>query len=256
MLRTLWQNLNKYQRIGLIVIIQVIIISILAGALNMALQPKRHVELNNDSSNDILANIPDYKKRLYEEELWRIINQNVDDVDKNVIDDVIVREGSYEEEAGDKDGVVGARFIIDIDSIQQTYIVYMAWSNLPDETPPIIDCPSMNESKYPESICRGTYRNTLSLSLYLPYTIPAPQNNGAWDVYIEGDEYDRKIYVAVEDCNSDQLIQKAQNYLDTIPTDLSDYTIEYEITSPDGGYFTNLSDSEIEAVNKRCNYAS
>lgn len=254
--KSLTQNLSKKQKVVIVVLMQIILVIILASIVVVnTSQPRNHIStVDND---DILKNIPSKEIELYEQGLWSIIEETVDGADKSMIKDAVIREGSYidetDENQNDSSGSHQVSFIVDIDSIQQSYKVVLGWSR-DQYNPPIIDCLPASEAKYPDSICYGTYRNTHDLSLYFPYTIYAPQSNGANDVLITGEEYEHWIKVDITNCRPDELKKQAQDYLDSLPIDLTQYNIEYEISDPDGGYFDGLSESEFDAANKRCGY--
>ncbi len=254
MFKTVWQNLTRAQKIGLVVLIQTIFIITIISVATFFLQDKDHIVVSDNDNQ--LKSVPAEEIQLYEKALWEIISNNVDNVDESVIKDAVVREDSYIEEIDEENHTVNASFLVDIDSIQQTYVVNLAWISKPTIEPitPIIDCPTVENNKYPNSYCKGTYRDTNDLSIYLPYTIPAEHDENVWDVQITEDEESKKINVYIENCRPDELKKKAQEYLNSIPADLSNYIIEYYIEEPDGGYFGNLNKTEIQALNERCGW--
>lgn len=240
-IKTFWTNLEKWQRITVVVVFQAIFILIITATLNFFISSDRnHIDVI-DNSNQI-ANMPNAAKDVYEDALWEIIKTNVDDVDKNVIKDVQVRDGSYKEETVNDDGVVQAGFIVDIDSIKQTYRVVISWDkNGSNVMEAIVDCPVVGESKYPESFCKGTYRGTDDLSLYLPYAVypggivdpNTTITSTAPNYRITGDEDSKVIDVLISYCDADKYKKEALNYLESIPIDLSKYKINYIVNSID-----------------------
>lgn len=232
MIRTFWQNLSKIQKIGVIVFLQILVIIIIAAVLNGSLREKNHVEVRDDSGQTI--RFSSEQKREYEDALWDVISNTVDGADKSVVQDAVVREGSYKEEVIEANDSVQASFLVDIDSIQMTYKVVVGWfDNGSKMTTPIIDCPMPSESKYPNSVCQGTYRSVFDLSMFLPYTIESQYEDGAPDVYIDGDEENKTINVMVSVCDPEANKKKAMDYLNTTSINLSEYDIEYEINSID-----------------------
>ena len=229
MFKTLINNLSKTQKICLLVALQIIVIVILASLVQSFTAEKSHVEIENNA--EISAEIPDNAERFIKDNIWQLIKDKVADVDKNNID-VVIREGTYNEIYTD-DGVQ-ATFIVDIDSLKQSYRVSTGWSEDGSTVyEVIVNCPRADEMKYPETICYGAYNDSYSLDLYLPYSIYPEEGDEeevvAPDVYINGDE-DRKIIdVMVSKCDVDSFKKKATDYLKTLPIDLNDYTINYEI---------------------------
>lgn len=253
-IKILWTNLEKWQRVVAVVILQGIFILIIAATLNFVINSNRNrIDIIDDS--DQTASMPVAAKDSYEDALWNIIKNNVDNVGRSVIKDARIRDGSYKEETVNDDGVVQASFIVDIDSIKQTYRVVISWDkNGSNVTEAIVDCPAVSESKYPDSFCRGTYRDTDDLSLYLPYFISAPHDSEVVDVSIDGDESEHKIYVDVANCQPERLKQKAMEYLKSTPIDLSKYEIVYDVYNLEYPYFDEekLSESEINDLMMRC----
>ncbi len=238
MFQTLRQNLTKNQKIGIIVIIQIIIIMLIVVWVNIAIQPKAHVEVVNENE----TNIPDSNWRGLENELWNLIQNNVSDVTQSDVDDVVIRDGTYEETTNND--ITTARFLIDIDSLKQTYSVVISWSNSVELYDALsIDCPPIDQMKYPETVCYGMYNNTYSLDLYLPHAVyPEGYNPNADDAYplapnyiIHGDEDTKTIDIEVSACDPDKFKGEALEYLSTTPINLSDYTVNYNINNTDTG---------------------
>ena len=236
-LRNLLQNLSHGQKIVILIVLQVIFIIMIVSIVNSIIsKPRDHVATLDD--NGILKDIPRAELDLYEQELWKVIEATDNSLDKSIIKDAVVREGSYTEEKreiGDKGEISHqVSFIIDIDSIQQSYKVILGWSKN-DLTTPIIDCLPVSEAKYPNSFCQGTYRNSNSLALYLPYQIESPYKAEydfvGPDVYIDGDESTHVITVWLTPCNNrEENKEKANEYIKTIPN-YEEYQIEYIINS-------------------------
>ena len=232
MLKTIWQNLSKIQKIGSIIILQALVILLVASILKSTLRPRDHIEV--DDGAEILSNMPSAERELYENELWNVIIAHTEGLDNSIVKEAIIREDSYTEEIDSENGVSKVSFLIDIDSIRQTYKVYAGWTkNEPFTVSPVIECVSVKESKYPDSICFGTYNNTYSLDLYLPWKIESPYKNeysyAVPEVYIDGDEINHTITAYIVPCNNlEENKKKANNYIQTIPGH-DNYKIEYVV---------------------------
>ena len=230
-LRTFWTNLEKWQKIVAIVTLQGAIILIIAATLGWVINSKKdHIEIIDESNQT--ASMPRSVKESYEDSLWQNIEDYVGDVDSNIIRDVQIRDGSYEEMEVNGDGVIQAKFIVDIDSIQQTYRVTISWANDgSDVMETIIDCPTPDENKYPDSFCQGTYRNTDSLSLYLPHGDYSRNEDGLSSFYsIGGDESTNTLNIMLS-CDVEQSKKEALNYLDSLPIDFSGYNLIFEVVT-------------------------
>ncbi len=227
---TFWQNLNNMQRIVVVIIAQILFVMIIITIINSVFQEKQHV-FSTDNTGQT-SQVPEEEKRAYEDALWEVISQHVEGVDKNIIDDAVVREDSYKEEYDEESGATQASFIIDIDSIKQSYKIIIGWDSNGTATP-IIDCLPISEAKYPDSVCYGTYRNSNDLSLYLPYSTEEPDEGLSPDLIIRGNEYDHTITITLTLCNTEENKKKAMDYLNSTPIKLSEYQMIYDINSID-----------------------
>lgn len=197
-------------------------------------KPKNRIDTSDDDG--ILKDIPKAEVELYEQELWKVISATDKNIDKSIINDVVVREKSYKEDirtVGDSGSVSHqVSFIVDIDSIKQSYQIVLNWEKDFYDTP-IIDCLPISEAKYPDSFCQGTYRDSYDLTLYLPYQIDSPFKDefdyAGPEVSIIGDESTRIITVSLAPCNNiEENKKKANAYLQTIPN-IEEYQINYTV---------------------------
>lgn len=233
MFRTFWNNLTQIQRVSVVVVAQLLVIVVLVLLVQSFTMEKTHVEIENVSNSDM--EIPKKAEDYISENIWYIIKSRVADVTKNDINDVTIREGTYEAIEND-DGTVSASFIVDIDSLKQTFTVRTGWSKNGNEVyETIVDCPPVDQMKYPETICYGAYHNTYSLDLYLPYAVYPEKYDDedadpvAPNYMITGDESTRTLDIMVSMCNVEKFKEEAWNYLKTVPIDFSNYEINYEI---------------------------
>lgn len=231
MFKNLIQNLTKNQKIGIAVILQVIVIVFIVACVQWAIQPETHVEVINENDTAI----PDDRWAGVKNEVWYLVKNNVADVSQSAIDDAVIREGTYEETTNND--ITTATFLLDIDSLKQTYAITVSWSDkevLSDYVK--VDCPPQSKMKYPETVCYGMYNNTYSLSLYLPYGVSpddAEDDMAAPYYYITGDEDEKTINVMVSVCNVEKYKKEAMDYLESTPLNLEKYTINYETNNID-----------------------
>ena len=169
------------RRVWLIVLVVLCAIGVLAllGVLIWNLVPKDYdkvrienreaaAEISNDEMND-------FKKEL----LALLRNNGIVDGD-TVIDDVAIRDGSVASSVNvDNDGGYWKEttFIVDIDSIKQTYVVKMVDSD--EEITGMktqLYCPKLSETKYPASECKDIYwahgEMSRAKNNYLEYNLP------------------------------------------------------------------------------------
>ena len=230
MLRTFWNNLSKAQKIGFLTLVQLFVVVILVLLVQSFMKEKAYVEMENQSVSEY--NIPKNAEEFIAENIWSIVSSKVADVSSNDIKDVVIREGTYKE-TQNEDGTVSASFIVDIDSLKQTFTVGVGWSKDGKTVyEPIIDCPPLALMKYPETVCYGAYHNTYSLDLYLPHLVYPEGRDGssptAPNYMITGDQDSRFLKIMVSICDVEKFKKEAWDYLNTIPIDFSNYTVEYE----------------------------
>lgn len=222
MFKNLLDNLTKTQKIAALVVGQALIIVILVLVIQSFTKEKEHVVI--EDSGIAGSNMPEEAESFVADNIWEVIKNNVIDNTQSRVDDVVIREGTYEEEILD-DGTVQATFIVDIDSLKQSYTVSTGWSKDGKTVyEVIVNCPPISKMKYPETVCEGMYNNTYSLDTYLPYEF----EDGFGYLYIESGEYPETINVEVSSCGYDDYVKKAEEYLANIPVDLSGYEVEYE----------------------------
>ena len=99
MLKTFYGNLSKGGKIILWVFLQTLVVIILALAIHIVFQSKTRIEIEN--GGEVTSAIPDEYMENFKKTLWELISSNVDNIDKNVIDDVVIRDGTYEEVIND-----------------------------------------------------------------------------------------------------------------------------------------------------------
>lgn len=222
MFKNLLDNLTKTQKIAALAVGQALIIVILVLVVQSFTKEKEHVVI--EDSGIAGSNMPEEAESFVADNIWEVIKNNVMDNTQSRVDDVVIREGTYEEEILD-DGTVQATFIVDIDSLKQSYTVSTGWSKDGKTVyEVIVNCPPMSKMKYPETVCEGMYNNTYSIDAYLPYEYDGDDGY----IYIDTDDYPNSIYVETLTCGDDDYVQKANKYLADIPIDLSSYEINYE----------------------------
>lgn len=227
MFRTLWGNFSRSQKVVAIVMAQVVVILILVSCLMVAFRPKTHVEVQDGGDNSI----PEDSWTGMKNELWYLIQNNVEDVTRSKIDDAVIREGTYEETT--EDDITTATFLLDIDSLKQTYSVTISWSNTVKLSDGLaINCPRKDEMKYPETVCYGMYNDSYSLDLYLPHDLVVSENGKEYNygAIYEGEDVN-EIDTVLLVCDENKARKLADEYIASIPIDLSGYKINYEIMS-------------------------
>ena len=238
MLKNLSENLSKTQKIVILVLLQVLFLALLVLTVRAFTTDESPVVIDNESADD--SSIPKNARNFIADNIWEVIKENIQGVTKNTIDDVVIREDTYDETVLE-DGSVWANFIVDIDSLKQSYIISTGWSKDGETVYEVnVNCPPVEKMKYQETICKGTYNNTFSLDLYLPYIMYPDgydEENAdgtlAPNYMITGDDKAKTLDILVSTCDAERFKQEAWKYLNSLPVDFSDYTVNYEVNSID-----------------------
>lgn len=203
MFRNIMQNLSTKQKLGIFVGFVVFAVLIVVGLINM-INAKSNNEVAISNLNEYASTAPRAYKEDLQSTLWFVLNKRFDlpegKVDKY---DVTIRDGSYEEVVGYDTTV--ANFLVDVDSLQQTFAVTFSWpskgkrTNIMERV--VINCPKREEMKYPDSFCDGQYNNSTDINLYLPYI--KYDNNGSPLYQIS--YYDGWIMVSLQTCGDEKL---------------------------------------------------
>lgn len=208
------QYLSKKQK-ALLISIPILFITIIIISLFFYFQQKPK-QINIVGLDEKNSSAPISDKDILKAQLYRVISSNPD-IENSKISDAILRNDSYiEETVGD---ITTANFIIDIDSIQQSYTVSFSWSknnDLPNSI--LIECPNIFESKYPDSYCIGMYTTSDSPILYLPHegdTTSGISYQINFKSYTGDEPF---IEVSTKDCqNLDEAKAAAEAWLNTTP---------------------------------------
>lgn len=233
MFRTLINNLSQNQKIVALLLSQFVVVIILIVMVQTFMGEKRHVEIDTTATNN--SALPARAEEFVSENIWQVIKANIPGVDESKIDDVVIREGTYVEEKND-DGSVRVTFLVDIDSLKQTYRISTGWTkDKKTIREVVVDCPPIDEMKYPETVCHGMYNDSNSLSLYFPYSEYSEEAEDdetlAPNYLISADEKKKEINIMVSVCDADRFKEEAMKYLEEVPIDLKDYKINVGINS-------------------------
>ena len=233
-LQNLRQNLNKKQKIGILIAAQILFIVLIIVVINLIFQPRSHVDIEN---NNLINNVPTSEQDYFKQQLWNVVSSHYSNVDQSVINDAVIRDDSIVNETDEDTGIHSTSFLVDIDSLRLTYYVTIQWSKkeqLPDTV--TISCPPMNDMKYPDTVCYGMYDSTYSFDLYFPYYSYRDFKGETYVSYwIEGDEEAKTITITSSVCDPDKYNAEALDYLkkNTPFVDNPEYKIQYAVNAVD-----------------------
>lgn len=236
MWRNMFNNLSTNQKILICVILQIIVIIILVAVVNVSLngEKKHMLKTANENDNYELQDIPSEMMNAFEKQLWLVVSDGYNGLADDKVN-YTIRDGSYNLTA--EDDTYGATFLVDVDVLRQTYLVTLAWTNnresvLSSEV--IINCPPIDQMKYPETVCKSMYTTTASPELYLPHYITSDEAEGGLiEAYITNDLGTNTINVDMSPCKLEETRKKVDDYLNSTGIILDEYQINYYISSSD-----------------------
>ena len=107
--------------------------------------------------DDYMGSISNKDKRLLQNSFGTFVKEKFDT--ETLPTDIFIRDDTYTEKEADEFKV--GDFIVDIDSLKISYQVSFAYpSDKYTSVNPVIDCPDLDKTKYPETSCVGMYNST------------------------------------------------------------------------------------------------
>jgi hypothetical protein len=110
--------------------------------------------------------------------------------------DVVIRTDSISYATSDQQTT--ANFLIDIDSLKQTYAITIYDTDIALESPSVeVKCPKISDSKYPDSECQTPSNTSHDLNLHLPYETKLSSGEKVYvkDITIEPNGKNIQIYL-------------------------------------------------------------
>lgn len=150
--------------VSILVVILVVIVSIPVVSY---FANKSYFPLKNEN---LISKIPSNDVNSLKHYLEKVLSQ----INHDNVRDAIIREDSItiSDQKYENDTFHQASFLIDIDSIQQTYQVNMTWYDTKkgyEGERLQISCPKISDSKYPDSECNSPSGTSHNVDLHLPY---------------------------------------------------------------------------------------
>ena len=203
--------------------------------------------------NDYAKNMPESKKEEIAETIYRAAETNSDfDVVTLSTATATIRDKTFSETYNQYNYVYSGEFVVDIESIKQTYHIYYDWSNDKDSAQLIAasygssaNCPTRDEMIYDFYICQNPYSDEKysiydHLSMLLPYSSTTKSgvdySVSAVDYYYGSAE--PFVRVIVNTCDKESRLEEGvsafKDYLSSYGLDPKAYNILSQ-TSCDGG---------------------
>lgn len=159
--------------------------------------------------------------------LTALLQSNYNISDNDTIDDIYIRIDTYKETISND--ITTATFIVDINSIQQSFIISLEYSetNKKISNDISISCPTLEQTKYPESTCISEGYSTGELSIYLPFRGTTKSGNEITikqQYYISGESY---LEISVNSCGDESIqneaLESAKKWVDSLHVNPEDY---------------------------------
>ncbi len=247
----------------LILILSSLFIAILSISIIFIIinQPKVNISFPDGT------NIPDSELVKIRKVLYGVIKDNSDNFDDKITYEGIARE--YQEYSNTSEKTT-ATFIVDFDSIKQSYFITINWPADKDDDIPnyIIDCP-LEKSKYTETKCHTESSSNTNISSFLPhidklksgqeYTIAYKYNNTVPYIEIQVNSCGNSNILDDALASSKEWIKKINlnpdDYQFYLPSNLCDNEAHEEINNIKTEYYTVSSlKTTDENVNKNLPY--
>lgn len=188
------------------------------------------------------------------QDLYRTINYNSDQIipDDNITD-AVVREGSFTETYNRKTQTYTVKYLVDLPSLQQSYLVKYNWSPDPHSTitpAPSTYCPTPKQLAYEEFDCRDYYilqtddtttRYATYADRFIVYLTPylgTLEDGSTFRATRQFDSNDLPyIEITFNTCDAGNLVEYAKSVLSTyansLDLDLSDFRVRATILKCD-----------------------
>ena len=199
-MKEFWKNLKDWQKVGVVLgfltLIAVIVVAIVA-IINS--EPKVEISFSEE------VDIPGGELKRVRAKLVNVIRNNTIDFDSGIVYKGSARD--YTESS--VDDFKTANFVVDFDSISESYAVSVTWPN-PDDGAPniIISCPLLN-SKYPETPCFTEVNSSSDIVGYLPYSGKLASGEEYKIVGRYDDNGELYVEVQVNSCGNETIMDMA-----------------------------------------------
>lgn len=213
-MKEFWKNLKDWQRGGILVgVVAAIVIVVVAVILIIGSEPKVEIVFNEKN------NIPSGEIKKIREKLVDVIHNNTKDFDSTVVYRGVASD--YKETSKDKTNT--ANFVVDFDSILESYKVSVTWPDPNDGSPNIIISCALLSGKYPKTACMTESNSSSDITGYLPYI----GEDVAGEKYKITANYDGgNLYLEIKsNGNIEQAVTAAKEWLKKLDFNPDDYLL-------------------------------
>ena len=155
-------GLKRQRKLFIAAIILFVLVFVGAIIYYFVTRPNQYQNISIENQSSVSSELSNDDFLRFRTRLAKVLAELGIIEDENMELDVTIRSDTYVE----KDGVTS--FIIDIDSLKATYAVAVQHNDSSiDEV--LINCPTIDLMKYPETICHGMNGDSTNIELNLPY---------------------------------------------------------------------------------------
>ena len=213
-MKEFWKNLKDWQRGGILVgVVAVIVIVVVAVIFMIGSEPKVEIEFGEQN------NIPGGELRKVRGKLVDVIRNNTENFDSTVVYRGVA--SNYKETTEGKETT--ANFVVDFDSISESYKVSVTWPDSDDGSPNIVVSCALLNGKYPETACTTESNSSSDIVGYLPYI----GEDAVGEKYKITANYDGgNLYLEIKsNGNIEQAVTAAKEWLKKLDFDPDDYLL-------------------------------
>lgn len=203
--------------VGLLFVAAVIFVIVLSLTTSQSSDKSGRIEITNFSK--YVNNLPSSEKVTIEKDLYTTVSLNIGTEKANLVDTAVIRDVSYQQRFDNK--VYSTTFIVDIESIQQSYRVNNYYSKLSVKESGLFDytnsvlCVNKDELKYKAFSCKDRISEESNVSSSDPILLYLPYSTLRYDLVIDSSSKDLRLIAKFNLTEADYTIgeQKAiENY--------------------------------------------
>ncbi|MBQ6410132.1 hypothetical protein IJI18_02665 [Candidatus Saccharibacteria bacterium] len=201
-MKEFWNNLKNWQKGGILAgALAVVAIGIVAVIFTMGSQIK--VEIVFDEKN----NIPTEEMKKIREKMLDVIRDNTENFDSTVVYRGAATD--YRETSEGKTST--ASFVVNFDTISESYKVSVVWPDPEDGSPNIIISCALLDGEYPKTPCTTESNSSSDILGYLPY-VGEDAAGRKYEIVARYD--DEKLYLEIKtDGDMDEAVTAVKDWM-------------------------------------------
>lgn len=169
------------------------VVMIVVAIINNIPAPRNTITIDNFYNH--VQNIPDNEKKSIEEALYHAASLNTEDIPSKTI--AVIRGESYDQSF--ENNIYSTKFIVDIESLKQSFSIENSYSNLPVEESGLTDytvmvlCLPVEELVYGDFDCKDRFSQESGFTKSDPVLKHLPYSTLNYDITAEEDDDENLI---------------------------------------------------------------